>query len=424
MAFPRLNNISFWLLPPSLLLLLLSALVENGPGTGWTVWNMQQLFIVMFVIMITLIIPFDAGNSSIRNCLLVHLSTVIMSVTWGQSAWVTPNTWGLMFNSSFIKNQVSNSSETTHGSFHSSGSYINNTNISDFHQWLVGVTDGDGTFHFSQDKNTGKWTLYFKIAQSTYNLRLLHHIKKMIGVGQVSISGTDGEFRIRDKKNIVKYILPIFDKYPLLTSKHFNYDLFKRAALILTDDSLTQSKKDTLLHKLKELEKPADYISPAWAGTNINQLTRNETLIIISKPWLVGFTEAEGSFYLYKKGVGRMNHAFEITQNLSERVVMKGIGLVLNSTVVTKKTYITVKCDSAASIPNIINYFFKTMKGMKSLEFRIWARSFNKRLTVDNRFDYLVKIQDQMRHIRSIRLDANFKIKSYSPSRFSKKNNN
>ena len=37
MAFPRLNNISFWLLPPSLILLLLSALAENGAGTSWTV---------------------------------------------------------------------------------------------------------------------------------------------------------------------------------------------------------------------------------------------------------------------------------------------------------------------------------------------------------------------------------------------------
>ena len=36
MAFPRLNNISFWLLPPALLLLLSSALVEAGAGTGWT----------------------------------------------------------------------------------------------------------------------------------------------------------------------------------------------------------------------------------------------------------------------------------------------------------------------------------------------------------------------------------------------------
>ena len=37
MAFPRLNNISFWLLPPSLILLLLSALVEQGAGTFITV---------------------------------------------------------------------------------------------------------------------------------------------------------------------------------------------------------------------------------------------------------------------------------------------------------------------------------------------------------------------------------------------------
>ena len=37
MAFPRLNNISFWLLPVSLMLLLSSALVETGAGTGWTI---------------------------------------------------------------------------------------------------------------------------------------------------------------------------------------------------------------------------------------------------------------------------------------------------------------------------------------------------------------------------------------------------
>lgn len=36
MAFPRLNNISFWLLPPSMTLLLASAAVESGVGTGWT----------------------------------------------------------------------------------------------------------------------------------------------------------------------------------------------------------------------------------------------------------------------------------------------------------------------------------------------------------------------------------------------------
>ena len=38
MAFPRMNNISFWLLAAALVLLVLAALVGEGPGTGWTVY--------------------------------------------------------------------------------------------------------------------------------------------------------------------------------------------------------------------------------------------------------------------------------------------------------------------------------------------------------------------------------------------------
>jgi len=38
MAFPRLNNISFWLLVPALLLLIGSAFVGTGAGTGWTIY--------------------------------------------------------------------------------------------------------------------------------------------------------------------------------------------------------------------------------------------------------------------------------------------------------------------------------------------------------------------------------------------------
>ncbi|MEM7197448.1 MAG: cytochrome c oxidase subunit I [Pseudomonadota bacterium] len=38
MAFPRMNNISFWLLVPAFALLLLSALIGGGAGTGWTIY--------------------------------------------------------------------------------------------------------------------------------------------------------------------------------------------------------------------------------------------------------------------------------------------------------------------------------------------------------------------------------------------------
>jgi cytochrome c oxidase subunit 1 len=38
MAFPRMNNISFWLLVPAFFLLLGSAFVDTGAGTGWTIY--------------------------------------------------------------------------------------------------------------------------------------------------------------------------------------------------------------------------------------------------------------------------------------------------------------------------------------------------------------------------------------------------
>jgi cytochrome c oxidase subunit 1 len=38
MAFPRLNNISFWLLIPSIILFIIGSNVENGIGTGWTLY--------------------------------------------------------------------------------------------------------------------------------------------------------------------------------------------------------------------------------------------------------------------------------------------------------------------------------------------------------------------------------------------------
>ena len=38
MAFPRMNNISFWLVPPAFIMLIGSAVVGGGAGTGWTIY--------------------------------------------------------------------------------------------------------------------------------------------------------------------------------------------------------------------------------------------------------------------------------------------------------------------------------------------------------------------------------------------------
>ena len=38
MAFPRMNNFSFWILVPALVLLVVSATIGTGAGTGWTIY--------------------------------------------------------------------------------------------------------------------------------------------------------------------------------------------------------------------------------------------------------------------------------------------------------------------------------------------------------------------------------------------------
>ncbi len=411
MAFPRLNNVSFWLLPPSLILLLASALIESGAGTGWTVLDKLFLFIGRFVLSLNYKTPLDAGNSSIRNWILVYAilvkNTVKKSITWGQSAWVIVNLLILIF---IVHITSFSSSETTRGAFYSTGSYQKNKKEY-FEEWLVGITDGDGSFHFSKNKEN-KWVLSFKIAQSTYNLRLLYYIKKMLNVGQVSISGDMAEFRIRDLNSILLHIIPLFDKYPLLTSKYFNYDLFKQAATILSPSSYTKEQKDVLLTELKNKILPANFISPAWSIINCKVTNKTEAMIVMSKSWLVGFTEAEGSFYLVTKEKGRLVHGFEITQKL-DLIVLMAIGYILGMNTMTKKTYFTVVSTNSQIIKNIILYFHGSMKGMKSLEYRIWARSFTKshRFVGPERFEYLTKIWDQMRQIRTIRLDNKFKLK-------------
>lgn len=405
MSFPRLNNISFWLLPPSLVLLLVSALVENGAGTGWTVGEnvkfsgMQFEPIIMFATLMGKKTSLDAGNSSIRNCLLVNNTAVKMTMTRGQSAWVST---------------LTNSSEAKRGVLLNNflSQHVKKQSRADFGQWLAGVTDGDGTFHFSEHV-PGKWIFYFKIGQSTYNLRLLYYIKSMLGVGMVRVSNSTrqsmAEYQVRDRKLLLTHIIPLFDQNKLLTSKEFNFKLFKEAVLVSTNTSISTAVKHALLAELKQKERPSDFMSSAWAIVNNKITSINDAKAVMTKPWLVGFTEAEGSFYLFKKDTERIAHAFEITQKL-DKIVLDAAAQLLSAKVLVKKTYYTVSASSLQDIPNIIAYFHNTMKGMKSLEYRIWARSFNQMKKGRERFTYLTKVKDQMRKLRSIRLNERFNI--------------
>lgn len=237
-------------------------------------------------------------------------NNVKKSSTWGQSAWVIINSplYSIKYIVITYINSIeyyittpiyimkNNSSETTRSAFNRGNTKYGSTREN--FQW--GVTDGDGTFYFGRTLK-GIWTFTFKVGQSNYNLRLLYHIKNIVGVGSVSVTNDKSniaEFRVRNIPHIIEFILPIFDSFPLLTSKHFHYTKFKEAILIINDSSLCRKTKDRLITAIKNDSPPTDYVSRSTI-TNANNMITGEITLIISKSWIIG--KQRVVFTLFKK---------------------------------------------------------------------------------------------------------------------------
>ena len=388
MGFPRLNNISYLLLIPSIVLFLFAGGIENGVGTGWTLnmdrellWGDSEAIKLFSMRENPQVLNYLNETQVLGYSCLLYKTYVKTPRARGQHAWVDRYYY------------------STHQRLNKEYLEINKNNKIWFEQWLVGVTDGDGTFHLAHQN--GKWNLVYKIALSRYNLRLLYYVKKELGIGSVNRDNLKGQFVIRDRKKLANVIFPIFDKYPLLTSKLFDYIKLKKAYNILENTNLSKNEKDQLLLELKKDVVPANYISNVWSKTKLPFDNAQDVTCVMTKPWVVGFVEAEGSFYLVSKDKTRIVHGFGISQKL-DSIVLESIRHILHiPTAVTfkdKHNYYLLDTTNSRAIENIIKYFHNTMKGMKSVEYRIWARSYSKH---KGDFSQLFTIRDIIRKLKT-----------------------
>lgn len=368
MAFPRLNNISFWLNPPALALLLLSTLVEQGAGTGWTALSFGG---------------YEQSLNSTR-CWDVFCSFLLV----GRRMQTYNRLKYYMFKKQDVKmgcvvKTISLSTLNTHQRlnvelFYNKKRYSTLSSITNGQkQWLVGFIDGDGCFSM-QKTNRGYWSFDFNIGQSVYNARVLHYIKKLVGFGSVVKAGKNMlKYRIRDKHVLINIILPIIDSYPLHTSKCYKYELWKQALL-------NPTMADEIVLQMNQI--PLDYKSPHSS--------------LPTKDWIVGFIEAEGSFYIVKKASKRLVHGFAITQKLDKHLLenlrsLWGISAAIKFN--KKNEAYCLDTTNSKAVETLITYFKGTCKGMKSFEYRIWARSYIKH---KGDFDKLDRIRNLVINVK------------------------
>ena len=341
MGFPRLNNISYLSLIPSIVLFLFAGGIENGVGTGWTL-NMEysEQMIMVGGIKLFSMREYPLEFNGLRYSWLFK-SYVRMLMTRGQYAWVAKKF--------FVTHQRLNEE------------YLVKNKKEWFEQWLVGMTDGEGTFGFY--KQNGKWVLYYKIVQSRYNLRALYYIKTNLGIGNIIKDGYKAQISITDRTKLNDVIVPIFDKYPMFSNKQYDYIRFR--------DSLLSGIIYSV--DLVEYKRPNKDINDIESCINKHYFSG----------WLVGFIEGEGCFSVYKNTNNYMIASFDISQTGGYNIlssIRKYLSFT-NAIQIDKTNNSKLKVTSVRSIENLIKFLDRApvkLLGHKKLQYLLWIKQLQK----------------------------------------------
>ena len=346
---------------------------------------------------------------------------------------------------------------------------------SSFFEWFVGITEGDGSFFIERQilkqkreqnikkeewnkqkkesffsakhgatapsvivfhKQNGstslteralhlKWVLGFQIALSSYNYRALAYIKTQLGIGIIGSDSSSNmiQYRIRNRGHLSSHIFPIFDRFPMISAKHFDFLRVKEAYKVLENHLLDSNEKEAQLLQIYQSKKSQDpkNLPPVWEkylgksrikelkDDQFSSLRYDEASKLITPYWLSGFTEADGSFYIVCKDRHnqRFCHGYGITQKNSP-FVLKAIRARFRIKQQIKHRVIPKSGSSFWSLDTTNNRVIQSIskllcgkiRGMKAVEFRIWQSALNHKGDSER----LAKIQAQMRKLRSYRM--------------------
>lgn len=111
--------------------------------------------------------------------------------------------------------------------------FINNiSNYDDnFLQWFIGFTDAEGNF-LIKIKNKSEAHFVFQMTLHIEDSAVLYYIREQLGVGIVRIRGQTCSFRIHAFETILNILIPIFDKYSLLTHKQLDYKDWRKSVFV------------------------------------------------------------------------------------------------------------------------------------------------------------------------------------------------
>lgn len=239
----------------------------------------------------------------------------------------------------------------------------------EFLEWLIGFSEGDGTFSiprgFSHEDFRLTTNLYirFSVAQHTDDVQCLNYIKESLGFGEVFSNGKSSIYGVSDIKGLF-LICQIFNGNLVFTKRNSQFKLFLSAFNTQLERVSNGLKKDRAIGLTSIVFIPT-FILPS-----------------LETYWLAGFTDAEGCFTI-SIGIRTFHIRFEQTQLNGKSTLLDiknlfGVG----------SHYLQRDCDAlrVTGLKNVVKVFpyfdkytFKTKKRTSYLLFKeLFVRFENK----------------------------------------------
>jgi hypothetical protein len=292
--------------------------------------------------------------------------------------------------------------------------------------FVSGFSDAEGSFHVSivdrAELNTGKSVrVIFQISLHKKDKALLDQIKNYFGGVGVVVDRKDDVFyyRVSQVKDLM-LVINHFDKYPLLSQKRVDFELFKQVInLILRREHLTNSGLQEIVNIKASMNFGvlSDKLLTSFPNTAAVSRPIIKDPVIDDPEWVSGFVDGEGCFFvnIYKRkdsvlGEG-VKLVFKITQDkrnsdlLAGFVEIFGCGGIYNQSKSSSGSVIDFMVTGLPDITDKVIPFFLAhpLQGAKKKE----LADFIKIAELMKLKAHLTK--DGLEQIRAIKMGMNFK---------------
>lgn len=258
--------------------------------------------------------------------------------------------------------------------------------------YVTGFTDAEGCFCptiFKVKASKIGWTaqLFFSISLKKADKAILDRIQCFFGVGKIKYEKNNDAFTycVSNMKDLREVIIPHFLKYPLITQKQADFELFKSVAeLINKKEHLTIEGLQKIVNIRASINLGlSDVLKTAFPNLDPVLRPKVEATENPDPNWLAGFIDGEGCFYIgiyeskkYKAGAC-VQLRFSISQHSRDAELMRNIVNALGCGRLQehqKKSAVEfVVTDVWGIVEKIIPYFDKyplCKEGLKMLDYK------------------------------------------------------